>query len=195
MKKNAVIASGIVALAMTTGGAAYAVTSSAGPQFYGCLRSGTISHVAKTTVTCPKNYAGISWSQAGPKGAQGNQGNQGDPGYRGATGSRGPQGAAGLRGATGATGPNTAAPTGLGVITVATLRQGTWAELTCPATNPYVTGGGGNVAIENGPGNNNPALSESQPYGLVGQGSGAGWEVEAAGAPVSNEWVTAYVIC
>jgi hypothetical protein len=125
--------------------------------------------------TCPKGTTAISWSQTGPAGPAGPAGPTGQTGATGATGATGPAGATGAQGPqgpagpagpagpqgpagpTGATGPqgpagpSTAGPAGLNVTTIVNGNGATQATspavAICPAAEPYVLGGGGEVNL------------------------------------------------
>lgn len=82
-------------------GAAFADTT-----FYACLsKSGSLSMVSLSPITCPTGQSLIYWNQTGPVGPTGPQGPKGDTGATGATGPQGAQGAQGPQGLTGPIGP------------------------------------------------------------------------------------------
>jgi Pentapeptide repeats (8 copies)/Collagen triple helix repeat (20 copies) len=90
-------------------GVALSVAAGSAPstQFYGCLKSGSLSNVKTTLHTCHSGKA-ISWNAVGaqgPAGASGAKGGVGAPGAPGTAGARGATGATGATGAAGGTGP------------------------------------------------------------------------------------------
>lgn len=185
MRKSMIwAASGVVVLALAGGGAAAdAATAHEGSSttFYGCVQSSgllsrVIADVEKHPVKC-KSGSPISWDQQGP------QGPQGSSGVTGATGPRGPAG------------PSTAGPAGLDVIPFHATVAGQGESVTCPASNPYAIGGGGDAVWSSNGGGGSIALTASEPIINGGSGYPFGWGVEAAPPTMPGERVTAYVIC
>ena len=188
------IAGGIAALALATGGAAYAATSSAtGQQYWAYVKAGTLTHVQKTPLpTAPKGEWLITWNQRGPIGATGAKG---ATGARGATGAQGPQGAQGNRGPQGNQGdpgPSTAGSNGLEVIVASgqnTVAEPTVAVAACPSSHPYLIGGSGYGLIV---GTNTPLAVTNFPA-IAGSPAPGEWEVTYGGT--SSASLTAYAFC
>jgi hypothetical protein len=205
-------AGGIAALALATGGAAYAATSSASPAFYGCLHAGLLSHVQKNPVTCAKGSLAISWSQAGPKGATGTAGARGATGATGTQGNQGNQGNPGRRGATGPQGPRGPAGTvqGVEVYRLSSVTSETSpgepvsVTVDCPGEPPgpgkpapwYATGGGGDAIWWTGGAAGGPlALTTNEPSVIYSSDQPIGWTVTAVPPAGEIAQVTVYAIC
>ena len=171
-------AAGAGLLALTGAGAAGAVITASTPVsstgvvsacWSTAPRHGTTLHsfvLIDSGDVCPAKMTELNFNKSGPKGPAGSAGATGPAGATGATGSAGPPGPAGV---------TTAGPGGLDVTTAAEDGSPT-AEAVCPASEPYVLGGGGYAS------NGAPPLVYDYPIpnGAGAEDSGAhGWLVQA----------------
>lgn len=182
-------------------------------------RAGAYAVALQNTGTaCPSGTTAISWNQTGPAGPAGAAGPTGPAGLAGADGAVGPAGPAGAdgaagpagpagangtagppgpqggTGATGPAGPSTAGSSGLDVTFVLSGPGSGTASAFCPASHPYVVGGGGNAFVSVIGGVQNTAVAYSVPL-IPGQteNSGAqGWQVMAVN---SGDTVHADALC
>jgi hypothetical protein len=172
-----------------------------------------------TNTACPSGTTAITWNQVGPAGPAGAAGADGAAGLAGPAGPTGPAGAdgatgpagadgaagpagpagltgpAGADGAAGPAGPSTAGSAGLDVTFVLSPPGTGTANAFCPASHPFIVGGGGN-AFENPPGRIvNTALADSVPL-IPGQtensGLAQGWQAIAVN---SGDTVHAEALC
>lgn len=165
-----IIASGVAVLGLGTSGAALAVGQSipgSNGVIHGCYtRPWGILRVINSSMTrCQRDETSLNWNQ---------------------TGAAGPEGAIGRTGATGATGPagpSTAGPAGLDVTVTHSVTIGGGQSIAdCPASQPYVLGGGADG---------------------VGGAVTASYPVEQNGSAFYNAWLVitdgpgtnAYAIC
>lgn len=219
--RNFVIATGTVIALVAGGTTALAATMAAkGPidssnVVHACYnnkatKAGSYSVTLQdSTTTCPNGTTAISWNQvgqtgpagapgptgaAGADGATGPAGADGAPGPAGPAGPAGPTGDTGATGATGPAGPATAGSSGLDVtLVISTAGTGT-ASAFCPASHPFVVGGGGNAFVSIVGGARNTAVAYSVPLipGVTGSGSSQGWQVMAVS---STDTVHADALC
>jgi len=202
--RNFVIATGTAIALVAGGGAAVAATMAASSPINS---SGTISACYNTKATkagafavalqdtgtaCPGGTTAISWNQTGPIGPAGPAGGVGPTGPAGADGATGP---AGADGATGPAGPSTAGSAGLDVTFVLSGPGTGSATASCPASHPYIVGGGGNAFVSVIGGTRNTSLAYSVPL-IPGQnenpGTAQGWQVIAVS---STDTVHADALC
>jgi hypothetical protein len=189
------VITGAAALALVAGGTAAGAAIADGPVsngvVQGCYDSGgNVKVLLPGETACPKGYTALNWSQTGPAGPAGSAGTTGP------TGPAGPQGPAGSQGPTG---PSTAGSNGLDVGVYDSGPSGSdQAVATCPADQPYVTGGGGFVVDNDasidfdGPTGGGSNATPWHNFGGIGLTTTAGgWYVRADGAAS----VEAYVIC
>jgi hypothetical protein len=208
--RNFVIATGTAIVLTAGGGAALAATMAASSPVNS---SGTISACYNTKATkagafavalqdtgtaCPRGTTAISWNQTGPMGPAGPDGGigpTGPAGPAGADGAIGPAGPAGADGATGPAGPSTAGPSGLDVTFVISGPGTGSASAFCPASHPYIVGGGGNAFVSVVGGTRNTSLAYSVPL-IPGQtenpGTAQGWQAFAVS---STDTVHAEALC
>lgn len=129
---------------------------------------------------CSRGTTAISWNQKGQRGATG------ATGARGATGAQGPAGPAG---------PSTAGPNGLDVRVIPQTSTNVFeAVAICPASHPYVLGGGG--FVEDAP----FATSVPDTQTTAPLSDGSGWEFVPVIAPdpgkdTVTDTILVYAIC
>lgn len=145
-----IIASGAAVLVLGTGGVALAAGQSipdSNGVIHGCYTHprGNLRVINSSVTTCRRDETSLNWNQTGPAGPAG------------------------------ATGPSTAGPSGLDVIEVYAVPvvQGGSVTANCPASHPYIVGGGG-TAMPNGLQISEPWITANQPQGWRVTGSGPG---------------------
>ena len=168
MKRPFIIGAAAVTLGVLAGTSTALAASASIPDSSGvihaCYDTGGNVKVIDTAVTssCPKGYTPLNWNQTGPAGP------------------------AGRPGAPGPAGPSTAGFGGLDVVTVTNATQTSPDVFVgCPATHPFVLGGGGNT---DGAG----SLFVSEPFR---EGTVQGWLVDSTSAPVGAAEIIAKAIC
>jgi hypothetical protein len=173
LTRGALVTTGTAALLLVGGTAALAATAASPVNhgtIYGCYTTngtngGHMLVLQDFGTSCPSGDTAIKWNKQGPPGPAG------PPGATGATGPQGPAGPAGPPG------PSTAGPGGLDVTIVQGIQgSGSFTALAqCPASHPYVLGGGGS-AYNDSTDANEPADSYPQlAAGVESASNPGGW--------------------
>jgi len=160
MRKTIIAIAAALALIGASTGITLAATSSSPSFILACYSNKTHVMYHRTGPKCPRGYTSLIWNVQGPRG---------------------------LRGSQGPAGPSTAGLAGLDVTTAMATNAngGNAAVAVCPASQPYVIGGGYSLTTTS------PALINMP---TTSSGFGA-WEAQLEGSSYQAGSVWAYALC